>query len=80
MQHINVTLGEVVSVKWIDSRAKAGWQRPNEAASVGVIYSIGFVVAATEEYLTITTSLQSDDSYAYDPLSIPWASIKAFSV
>jgi hypothetical protein len=73
-------LGEVVSLKWIDSRAKAGWQKSVDAVPVGIVYSIGFVVAATDEYLTITTSLHADNAFAYDPISIPWVSIKALSV
>jgi hypothetical protein len=77
MEPKKLTLGELVFVKWIDSRGKSGWQRPNEAVNVGTIRSVGWVVAATDDYLTITTSLQSDDSYAYDPLSIPWVSIKS---
>ena len=77
MEPKQLSLGEVVFLKWIDSRAKAGWQKPADAVPVGIVYSIGFVVATTDEYLTISTSLHADDEYAYDPISIPWGSIKS---
>jgi hypothetical protein len=80
MRHIKLDVGERVRLKWIDSRPRAGWVKVGELVPLGVIKSTGYVVASTESHLTITTSLQADNSYAHDPLSIPWSSIKSLSV
>lgn len=72
----NIQPGTVIAVKWIDSRPKAGWIKKGDDVPLGQIVSVGFLVATDRAKLTLSTSMQNDNAFSLDPLSIPWVAVK----
>lgn len=63
--------GNVVVVDWADSKSLLGWSyAPNAKREPGYIRTIGYVVQANEECLTVTTSMD-DRGASIDDFSIP---------
>lgn len=69
--------GTAVRVQWLDSAMRRGWSRPSDDAPYipQHIVSQGFVVEATTDSLTITTSVD-DERSVIAPLIVPWGCIK----
>jgi len=68
--------GTLVLLTWLDSVSCHGWKYdPHHNYQPPRIQSIGFVAAATEEFVTISTSFSPSNEGMLDPLVIPWGSI-----
>lgn len=63
--------GTIVAIKWLDSRPRAGWVKQGTDVPLGNIISAGFVVAVDKRKITLSTSMQSDNTFSLDPVSIP---------
>ena len=72
----------IAYVKWVDSSHIIGWKKRRDARpmlGLAVCETVGFVVAETDEYLTLAQSLDDDkgDSQGWDAImSIPIVCIK----
>lgn len=72
-----LAVGKAVRVLWEDSHRTSGWLFEEEIeAKVVRVSSLGYVVASSQEALTISTSINSA-SGRLDPLSIPWPCVRA---
>lgn len=66
----------LVRVVWVDSNYTNGWRREEEkTVCVPKIVSVGFVTAATEDVMELSSSVGMDDGDKLNPLSIPACSI-----
>lgn len=71
-----LTIGQAVSLYWVDCKSQLGWvYDPNLPRVPGRIRSLGFVVQQNKEVISITTSLDSRGA-AIDDLSIPLGCLK----
>jgi len=62
--------GDPVYIRWVDSKALSGWQLSSAIHDVGHIETIGWVIANDKASVTISASL-SKEGYSYDPFTIP---------
>lgn len=80
MTRLPVSAGEVVVFDWVDSSASNGWQRPfPQALKLLKITTLGYVVATSEESISVTTSI-ANDGQVMDALSVPWGCINKLVV
>ena len=80
-QLTGIKKGDLIAVRWVDSRAKTGWVDINEDVPLGDITTVGFVVSNTAVKLTLTSSNTKktdakDKVFGLDPVSIPWGCIR----
>lgn len=69
---------EIVEIVWTDSFNTTGWREPTALDTTPIhIYSIGILVATTEDTITITTS-SGAHGHVMDPLTIPKVAIVSF--
>lgn len=73
-QETSITQGQIVKFKWADSATLHGWQVSNHSPVYGDIDSAGIVVENTPQQLTISTSI-NDENTPICPLGIPWSCI-----
>jgi hypothetical protein len=66
--------GKVVKLSWEDSASICGWRPGPRRPEFGAIESIGWVVGCSETGITISTSL-NDEQSCICPISIPWSCV-----
>ena len=73
--------GTAVQVQWVDSTGRRGWSHPptDGPYKPEKIQSNGFVVAADDDALTISSSV-NESNCVVAPLAIPWGCITGVEV
>jgi hypothetical protein len=77
MKSQKVNVGYRAYIEWLDSYASYGWVREILDSKDFLIKSIGVITHSTDDFITISTSLNPDGG-CNSPLSIPWCSISKF--
>lgn len=73
--------GTAVRVQWVDSAMRRGWSRPDSDGPYAPqrIVSQGFVVESNDKGLTITSSIDDENS-VIGPMIMPWGCIENLQV
>ena len=71
---------QAICVVWVDSAEMHGWQCKGYAEDQKplLIYTIGYLMAETPEYITVTSSV-TEEGATHSPMTIPWKAIKTTS-
>lgn len=81
MKKMDVPVGTVVAIKWVDSHTDQGWNRSTlvEKWELQRINTIGYVISSNRDGLKVTTSI-SNKGFTMDDLSIPWGCIETLKL
>lgn len=74
---MDINVGDLVEVDWVDSFGEDGWMHRNDAiptSPLGICHSAGYVLADMDGWLTLTNSFSRCGS-VYGYLSIPRVAI-----
>ena len=79
---MNIQLGDLIEIAWVDSFAEDGWMAAESAATatpVGFCRTAGYVLAINDDWLTITSSWSKMGS-VFGFISIPTRAITSTTV
>jgi hypothetical protein len=79
MVTLEVEKGQTIYLVWLDSSNQHGWVYDTVVPQAKVIESVGFVVAQSDEAITITSG-RSDSGGVVSPLNIPICCIRSYKI
>lgn len=70
-------VGDLVLIKWLDTRATGGWRRLEDTGhNVADIDSVGWVFLKNRRFISLTHSANWKDGWHLDVVNIPTGTIR----